>query len=255
MAEKTKQSKKQLLVMCSFVLLFVGFILTVALVNAADRPTILKASDGKTGDYFGYSVAIEGNRIVVGATGNGDNGKWSGSAYVFEHSGSAWKETKLLPSSGGAGDCFGHSVAIDGERIVVGAYRDDDNGDNSGSVYVFEYSGNAWQETKLMATGGEVDDQFGSSVAITGNRIVVGAYCDDDNGEDSGSAYVYEFINNTWQETKITPPGSRAEDFFGTTVAMDNNKIIVNGREPERSFIGKWLFGDKRERCIFVFEK
>ena len=123
------------------------------------------------------SVAIAGDTIVVGAWLDDDNGTDSGSAYVFTRTGTTWTEqAKLTASDGAADDQFGISVAIAGDTIVVGAYRDDDNGTDSGSAYVFTRTGTTWtQQAKLTASDGAADDQFGSSVAIAGDTIVVGA--------------------------------------------------------------------------------
>ena len=97
------------------------------------------------------------------------------------------------------------SVAIAGDTIVVGAYWDDDNGTNSGSAYVFTRTGTTWTEqAKLTASDGAADDQFGISVAIAGDTIVVGAYWDDDNGSDSGSAYVFTRTGTTWTRASQT---------------------------------------------------
>ena len=102
----------------------------------------------------------------------------SGSAYVFTRTGTTWTEqAKLTASDGAADDRFGSSVAIAGDTIVVGAYWDDDNGSDSGSAYVFTRTGTTWTEqAKLTASDGAADDQFGRSVAIAGDTIVVGAW-------------------------------------------------------------------------------
>jgi hypothetical protein len=103
-------------------------------------------------------------------------------------------EQKLLAEDGATGDQFGVSVAISGTSVVVGAYRDDDKGSDSGSVYVFERNsstGEYTQTQKLVAEDGASSDRFGYSVGIDGTTVVVGAYLDDDKGSDSGSAYVY----------------------------------------------------------------
>jgi hypothetical protein len=106
------------------------------------------------------------------------------------------EEEKLIASDGAALDLFGHSVSISGDIALVGAYYDDDNGDDSGSAYVFRYDPGtgAWiEEEKLLASDGAVDDHFGWSVSISGDVALVGAFGDDDNGDDSGSAYVFHF--------------------------------------------------------------
>ncbi|KAL7447655.1 hypothetical protein ACHAXS_000044, partial [Conticribra weissflogii] len=153
----------------------------------------LVASDGAASDYFGVSVSINGDSIVVGAYLDDDKGDGSGSAYVFVRSGTAWtQEAKLVASDGAAYDSFGKSVSINGDSIVVGAYLDDDKSDGSGSAYVFIRVGTVWiRIAKFFPNDGERNDYFGCSVSIGGDTIVVGAYGDDDKGVDSGSAYFY----------------------------------------------------------------
>jgi len=158
--------------------------------SAAAAPpgeTKIVASDGAASDWFGFSVAVSGNTMVVGAP---DDDVRTGSAYVFTGSGDGWSEAaKLAASDGDTNDIFGNSVAVSGATIVIGARFDDDNGSNSGSVYVFTRSGDGWSEAaKLTASDGDVDDSFGFSVAISGSTIVVGAPRDDGF---VGSAYVY----------------------------------------------------------------
>ena len=103
-------------------------------------------------------------------------------------------ESKLTASDGAASDYFGGSVSVSGDYAVIGADWDDDNGNNSGSAYVFERDGAGnWSEVqKLTASDGAAGDEFGWSVSISGDYLVIGAYADDDNGSSSGSAYVFE---------------------------------------------------------------
>jgi len=152
----------------------------------------LLASDGAAWDEFGYSVSIDNDYAIVGAWGDADNGIISGSAYVFNRSGTAWSEqAKLLASDGANYDRFGWSVSISGDYAIVGASKDD-NGVDSGSAYIFKRSGTNWtQQAKLLASDGAADDEFGYSVSIDGDYAFVGAPWDDDNGVDSGSAYMF----------------------------------------------------------------
>ena len=164
--------------------------------NTWDSGTKILAADGAENDYFGYSVAISGYYAIVGARFDDDNGSQSGSAYVFRRTGTnTWDSgTKILASDGAENDYFGISVAISGDYAIVGAYLDDDNGSGSGSAYVFRRTGtntNTWDSgTKVLASDGAADDWFGYSVAISGDYAIVGAYRDDDNGSESGSAYI-----------------------------------------------------------------
>jgi hypothetical protein len=129
--------------------------------------------------------------VVVGARFDDDGSANSGSAYIYEYANGSWHEiTKLTASDAAANDYFGVSVAISGDRVVVGAYADDSF---AGSAYIYEYVGSNWSQTaKLTASDAAVYDNFGWSVAISGDRVVVGAVLDDDGGTASGSAYIYD---------------------------------------------------------------
>ena len=138
----------------------------------------LVASDAYGYDRFGWSVGVDGDTIVVGAPYDDNDADGSGSVYVFtKDSGGVWNQTKLTASDAGAGDFFGQSVGIDGDTIVVGApHNDNNNADGLGSVYVFtKDSGGVWNQTKLTASDAGAGDFFGQSVGIDGDTIVVGA--------------------------------------------------------------------------------
>ena len=113
-----------------------------------------------------------------------------------------WTEQdKLLASDGAIDDYFGYSISIDVEYAIVGAPFDDDNGDDSGSAYIFKRDGATWNEqAKLIASDGAYWDLFGCSVSIDGDYIIVGAYGDDDNGNYSGSAYIFKRDGTIWNE-------------------------------------------------------
>jgi hypothetical protein len=166
----------------------------------------LTASDGAEGDWFGTSVAISGDTVVVGAFDDdvGSN-EHQGSAYVFVEPAGGWggslNETATLTASDGeAWDWFGESVAISGDTVVVGAEFDYIGGNvDQGSAYVFVEPAGGWEgaptETAMLtARDGEAYDSFGCSVAISGDTVVVGAYRDDIGANvDRGSAYVFAF--------------------------------------------------------------
>src|SRR4030095_17147959 len=141
----------------------------------------LTASDGAAWDYFGNSVAISGDTVVVGAPGADIGSDINrGSAYVFARSGASWIELQKLAAGEGANDGFGYSVAISGNTIVVGALSDSIGSNTSqGSAYVFVRSGASWiEQRKLTADDGAAGDNFGASVAISGDTVVVGAPLD-----------------------------------------------------------------------------
>ena len=200
----------------------------------------LTAGDAAAGDWFGESVSISGNYAIVGADLDDDNGVRSGSAYIFERSGSSWNQVaKLTAGDGDANDRFGWSVAISGGYAIVGAFGDDDNGGDSGSAYIFERSGSSWnQVAKLTAGDGDADDWFGLSVSISGGYAIVGAYGDDDNGGDSGSAYIFERSGSSWnQVTKLTAGDGDANDRFGWSVAISGGYAIVGAYRTGSAYI------------------
>ena len=183
-------------------------------------------------------MSVSGDIAVVGACGTDDNGTDSGSAYVFNRKGLSWARTaKLLPSDGAAGDCFGVSVSISGDTILVGADCDDDGGTDSGSVYVFSSPGTGWvgtlnEDAKLLASDAAADDHFGAAVSVSGDTIVVGAELDDDSGADSGSAYVFTEPVGGWAGTlnesaKLLASDAAADDHFGAAVSASGDTIVV----------------------------
>ncbi len=193
----------------------------------------LTAADGVVNDNFGKSVSISGDYAIVGADGDGDNGSSSGSAYIFKPNDvdpNNWDQiAKLMALDGAAGDRFGRSVSVSGDYAIVGASCDDDNGSNSGSAYIFYYNGTSWSEqAKLLAADGAAGDYFGGSVSVSGDYAVVGASYDDDNGDYSGSAYIFYYDDTNWsQQAKLTAADAAANDCFGVSVSISGGYAIV----------------------------
>jgi hypothetical protein len=207
----------------------------------------LIAVDGVSGDFFGQAVSVSGDRVLVGA--NSDvNGNDSGAAYVFRLDNGTWVlEQKLLANDGEAFDRFGRSVAIDGDRAVIGANGDDDIASASGSIYVFSLANDTWvQEQKLLASDGEADDNFGVSVAISGTRIAIGAFGDDDLGSASGSAYVFQLSpiaensdDSTWvQKQKLLASDGEDQDRFGRQVSISGDRLVVGAIWSDKGTVG-----------------
>jgi hypothetical protein len=200
----------------------------------------LTAFDGAAQDYFGFSVALTGDHAIVGAFRDDDNGYDSGSAYVFRRDGTTWSlHQKLTADDAQTGDSFGLSVAIAGDYAIVGAYGDDD----TGSAYIFRrtMSTDIWlQEAKLTASDAAPNDSFGHAVAISGDVAVVGAYLDDDLGGSSGSVHVFERDGTTWSEVaKLTADDGASNDLFGCSVAVEASAIATGdglGDGPALSF-------------------
>jgi FG-GAP repeat len=196
----------------------------------------LEASDAAAFDNFGFSVAISGKTIVVGAVGDaGATGIFQGSAYVFVRSGGVWSQQQKLEASDAAAlDFFGNSVAISGETVVIGAFRDAGAaGSFQGSAYVFVLSGGVWsQQQKLEAADAAAGDQFGFSVAISGETIVVGAVGDAGAaGSSQGSTYVFVRSRGVWtQQQKLEASDAAAFDVFGSSVAISGKTIVVGAQ-------------------------
>jgi FG-GAP repeat/PKD domain len=140
-----------------------------------------------------------------------------------------WSQVaKLLPGDGSGGDFFG-SVSFDGNNAFIGSPKDDDNGGDSGSVYVFTNTSGTWvQSQKLLASDGAAGDWFGISVSVDGDTALIGSFLDDDNGADSGSAYIFIFNGTTWtQQAKLRASDGSAGDWFGYSVSLDGNTALV----------------------------
>ncbi|KAL7529761.1 hypothetical protein ACHAXR_005792, partial [Thalassiosira sp. AJA248-18] len=197
----------------------------------------LLPNDGAAQDYFGRSVAIYSDTAIVGADGNDDKGISSGSAYVFARNATDnWnQQAKLVANDGAAYDTFGWSVAIYSDTAIVGALEDGDNGSSSGSAYVFvrNATGDWTQEAKLVASDGAVNDWFGISVSIHGDTAIVGA---SGVGEgDRGAAYVFvrNTTDNSWtQQEKLTGSDTPENGWFGKSVGIDEDSIIVGAPGP-----------------------
>lgn len=247
----------------------------------------LKASDAGPGDHFGFSLSASGNRLVVGAfkadsgtVGTSDTQlEDSGAAYLFEAVDGVWQEhTRLNPENAGRGDLFGLRVAIDGDTIAVSAvYEDgsasstpgryDDAANNAGAVYVFTREGTRWpQRAYLKASNAEARSDFGNGLALSGDRIVVGALAEG-SGQSaaqrlagSGAAYVFEREGTHWTQTAFLK-ASNADigDWFGCNVATDGDLIVVGASKEDSGETGADATGINNSLvdagAAYVFDK
>lgn len=179
------------------------------------------ASDSSNGYFFGRSVSISGNTIVVGSpqrTVSGQN--QAGSAYIFTGSGATWTQQAILVSSDTTGFQFvGEGVSISGDTVVLGTRIE--------SAYIFTRSGTTWtQQAKLTASDGVIGDYFGvDSVSISGDTVVIGARTADNY---AGSAYIFTRSGTTWTEQSKLLPSSREDyDQFGAGVSVEGNKVVI----------------------------
>ncbi len=221
----------------------------------------LSASDGTTGNWFGYSIAISGSTVVVGApqASIGSN-TYQGAAYVFVKPASGWanmtQTAKLTASDGAAFNYFGGAVSIDGGTIVVGAFDDYINSvPGAGAAYVYVQPAGGWtnmtETAKLTASDGIMDNFFGYSVAVSGNTIVVGEpHQEVNNVYDVGAAYVFVEPAGGWsnmtQTAKLTSNGAQG-DQFGMSVAINGSTIVAGA--PYKEIGTNW---DQGAAYVFV---
>ena len=237
----------------------------------------LKAGNTGAGDYFGYSVAVSGNTVVIGApyedsnasgvNGSGANNSAtdSGAVYVFVRSGTMWTQQAYLKAGNtGAGDQFGASVAVSGDTVVAGAFGEDSstrfvNGNgvdnsatDSGAAYVFTRSGTTWtQQAYLKAGNTGADDRFGHSVAVSGDTVLVGAVGEDSgavgvNGNSSdnttassGAAYVFTRSGTAWTQQAYLKAGNTGViDQFGISLAVSGDTVVVGARNESSNATG-----------------
>ena len=252
-------------------LFFAGLVAIAAATSSACAATIaqqayLKASNTGAGDWFGWSMAVSGDTVVVtafeeasSATGvngnqNDNSALRSGAAYIFVHDGTNWiQQAYLKASNTGAGDWFGWSAAISGDTVVIGAPTEASNAtgvngnqaDNSlnwaGAAYVFVRSGTNWsQQAYLKASNTGANDVFGFSVDVSGDTIVVGGWGEASNATgvngnqsnnsipNSGAAYVFVRSGTNWsQQAYLKASNAGAADFFGWALALSGDSLVV----------------------------
>ncbi|MFK7844495.1 MAG: FG-GAP repeat protein [Rhodothermales bacterium] len=181
-------------------------------------------------DQFGRAVSISGNTLIIGANFHDDIAEDAGAAFVYEKEGADWNlSDTIVLTEGSDSDGFGFSVAVDGDFAIIGALGDDEKGINAGAAYIFFRDGAAWSlQSKLTANDGTANDAFGFSVAISGDLALVGARGADEQGNSSGAAYLFVRSNTGWvQLNKLMPINGTGGDFFGTSVALNQNYAVI----------------------------
>jgi len=187
-------------------------------------------NDTSGNDFFGNSVAIDGDTVIVGAATEDSSGYNAGAAYIFTRTGIKWtQQAKIVGVDTSGNDLFGYSVAIDGYTVIVGAVSEDSSGDYAGAAYIFTRTGSTWkQQQKIVGNDTSGNDQFGYSVAIDGDTVIVGARIEDSSGNNAGAAYIFTRSVNVWsQQQKIVGEDTKEYDYFGTSVAIDGDTVIV----------------------------
>jgi len=208
----------------------------------------IEPGDPEGGAYFGYSVEIIDDMIIVGAVSYENRGM----AFVFRYDSytDSWlEEDQLRPVDNVGSDGFGSCISASGRYMAIGAWMDSDVATDAGSVYIYEYEDSiqTWVElTEFYASDGSEQEWFGERLDMDGDYVVVGLYKDDPNGYRSGSAYIFQRSGGYWLERKKLIPADGAEDsYYGSDVAVSRDTVLV-GAEAD------WD-GTKRSGSAYVY--
>lgn len=230
--------------------------------DGIQQQAYIKASNSERGDLFGLSVSISGDTLAIGAYG--EDGA-AGAVYIFTQSAGVWSQQAYIKASNSeANDRFGFSVSISGDTLVVGAYYEDSDatgvdGDEmsssflySGAAYVFTRTTGVWsQQAYLKASNTNAGDNFGFSVAVSGNVVVVGAPQEDSaasgvDGDDSnnsragsGAAYIFVRTAGVWvQKAYLKASNTGGNDAFGETIAISDNTVVIGAYGEDSNAVG-----------------
>jgi hypothetical protein len=184
--------------------------------------------DGEAADDLsGTSVSMNaaGDRMAIGAYGNDGNGNQSGHVRIYEWNGTTWVQLGGDIDGEAAEDISGWRVSMNGSgnRVAIGAYRNDGNGINSGHVRIYEWNGTAWMQMGADIDGEASNDNSGSSVILNviGDRVAIGAYANDGNGNNSGHVRIYKWNGTAWVQLGSDIDGEAAQDNTGFAVSMN----------------------------------
>jgi hypothetical protein len=232
----------------------------------------LKASNAGENDFFGSAVALSGEFLAIGATGednnsgsvqsDNNNGFNDGAVYVYVPSGMSWTlDAYLKASTTDAADSFGTALAISGNTLAVGSFYDGADG----SCAVFVHDGSTWSEQAVLKGSATLpNDLFGASVAISGDTLVVGAPADDVNpqgtitsvDDDSGAAYVFTRTAGVWTESAVLRGFNRVpKDAFGTSVAVSGNFAAVGAPDEDSDLNGSRNPGVTNSGAVYLYRR
>jgi hypothetical protein len=194
------------------------------------QTTKLIAKDAYTQDSFGRRVAIEGDVCVVTAPLDDDNGASSGSAYVYQFDGTWFQLQKLTAKGGTGGDQFGLGLAMDGERLIIGAPFVDDG---RGRAYLYDRANVMFFESEVFTdSNGEPGDNFSFSMDVDGDNVAIGSYLDDDVSPDAGSVFMFALGIDGWDLSQHIVPTDdfSTDEQFGVSIAMNGSVMLVGSR-------------------------
>jgi hypothetical protein len=185
------------------------------------------------------SLSSDGNRLAIGAKDHDGNGFRSGRVRVYQWSGTGWQQLGANIDGEAAYDSSGGSVSLssDGSRLAIGAPRNNDNGDRSGHVRVYQWSDTAWTQLGSDIDGEAAGDASGNSVSLSSdsNRLAVGAWRNDGNGDASGHVRVYQWSGTTWAQLGEDIDGEAAGDNSGISVSLstDGNRVAIGANQND----------------------
>lgn len=204
-----------------------------------------RSSHSDTDDAYARSVDVEGDWAAVGAHGDSEKGRDAGAVYVYELRNETWGfHSRLLPPEGKPADYFGFDVSLFGDRLLVGAFGDDQNEIRGGAAYVFRRSGDEWKfEQKLLAPDGGRHQLFGHSVALTETHAVIGSHGYPSLGRFSGAVFVFRRTSKGWRhQTTLEAGDPRANKYFGFDVDASAGRILVGARGDARQTGAAYVF-------------
>ena len=178
-------------------------------------------------DQYGNSAGIsqDGEYAVVGAPNDDENAESAGAAYLYQRSESEWiLLSKIIADDGELGESFGWSTYITYNFLFISASHDDDNGDDSGSIYIYENNGTQWLfHSKLIASHDTSSDKFGYSISVSDNLLIAGTYC-----YDQGEAFIFNYDGSAWNEEAIlTASDGFYYDHFGCSVSISGDYAVI----------------------------
>ena len=231
----------------------------------------LTAPDRSPQDFFGESVALEGDWLFIGAMGNDDREPEGGAVYVFKRNDGQWEQVQILyPNDPQDFHRFGWEIALEGDRVFVSAPQDEELDIQAGAVYVFERDplSDEWGQTQKILPENNIPGLvsfFGTTMGLDGEHLIVGAPTDDGAADAGGAAYMFRFNRGQWEQTdKLLPPpvvlpDSLENDTFGREVALHGDWAFASSFDDEVC-INKPLFDpDNPNSCVsgavFAFQR
>jgi hypothetical protein len=226
------------------------YIMSASAAIAAAELVKVQAPVPVAGDYFGFSVAIDGGYAIVGANRDDTGATDAGAAYIFKRTGASWaQEAVIHADTAQLSAHFGIAVGISGDYVIVGAKYYDSDSTDSGAAYMFKRTGTSWaQEAKILAIDAQASDYFGEFVSISGDYAIIGANKEDTGGSKAGSAYIFKRTGVNWaQEAKIQSADVAASDYFGSSVSISGDYAIVGATGVDGAGLN--------EGAVYVFKR